>query len=127
MKRIKQEIGRFIIAGIGAVGTDMMTYYALLARIGHSPAKASSFLAGTLVAYVVNKYWTFEKHHRSYREMARFGALYTMTLFANVGVNRVCLGLLPSQVFVAFLCATGTSTVLNFIGQKWWVFKGEQA
>ena len=23
----------------------------------------------------------------------------------------------------AFLCATGTSTILNFIGQKFWVFK----
>ena len=23
----------------------------------------------------------------------------------------------------AFLCATGTSTVLNFVGQKFWVFK----
>ena len=123
MSGIRKEIRWFILAGICAVGTDMLFYYILFGRIGHSPAKAASFLAGTFVAYVMNKYWTFEQHRRSYAEMARFGALYMTTLAANVGVNRASLALFPEAVLFSFLCATGTSTVLNFIGQKWWVFR----
>lgn len=123
MSRIRKEIRWFIVAGVCAVGTDMLLYYLLFDRLGHSPAKAVSFLTGTCVAYVVNKYWTFEQHRSSYAEMARFGALYLTTLGANVGVNRASLALFPEAVFFAFLCATGTSTVLNFIGQKWWVFR----
>ena len=127
MKQLRKEVQRFVVAGSLAVGTDMLVYYALLRAITHSPAKAVSFLCGSVIAYVVNKYWTFEKLERSYAEMARFGTLYAATLGANVGVNKVCLVLAPGQVLFAFLCATGTSTVLNFVGQKWWVFRRERA
>jgi putative flippase GtrA len=30
---------------------------------------------------------------------------------------------MPKWLLFAFLAATGTSTVLNFIGMKWWVFR----
>jgi len=125
MKRLRTELTRFLVAGSLAVGTDMLAYYALLKVTSHSPAKAVSFLCGTIVAYVINKYWTFERHERSFAEMTRFGLLYATTLGANVGVNKLCLLIFPGAVFLAFLCATGTSTVLNFIGQKWWVFRRE--
>jgi putative flippase GtrA len=71
---------------------------------------------------VINKYWTFEKHETSCKEMIQFGMLYSLTLGANVMINKMILGY-TSLVFLAFLVATGVSTVLNFIGQKWWVFK----
>jgi putative flippase GtrA len=126
MKQLRRELKRFVIAGSLAVGTDMLVYYLLLRAMSHSPAKAASFLCGSIVAYVVNKYWTFEQHERSYAEMVRFGLLYVTTLGANVGVNKICLLLFPPWVFFAFLCATGVSTILNFVGQKWWVFRRER-
>lgn len=125
MSQLKKELKRFLVAGCLAVGTDLLTYYVYLRVMSHSPAKALSFLTGTIVAYIVNKYWTFEQMERSSSEVARFGVLYTATLGANVAVNKLCLLFISGQVFLAFLCATGTSTVLNFIGQKWWVFRRE--
>lgn len=123
--RLKKEVGRFLVAGFSAVGTDLAVYWLLLHVLSHSPAKAASFISGTAVAYVINKYWTFEKGQHSYAEMGRFLALYLSTLFVNVGVNKIALLILPVSVNVslAFLVATGCSTVLNFIGQKWWVFR----
>lgn len=126
MSRIRTEMGRFLLAGISAVATDMGTYYLLLIIMNPAPAKALSFLSGSVVAYVINKYWTFEVSARSYREMCRFSLLYLSTLVANVGVNKMTLNVLPKMVLVAFLAATATSTVLNFIGQKWWVFRKER-
>jgi len=97
-------------------------YYILLNFMPHDISKAVSFLLGTVVAFVINKYWTFEKHEKSYKEMLKFGILYSLTLGTNVMTNKMILEY-TSLVFLAFLVATGVSTVLNFIGQKWWVFK----
>ena len=123
MKQLKKEMRRFLVAGISAVSMDLLVYYILLQSMSHSPAKTLSFLAGTVVAYIINKYWTFEKHAKSYGEMVKFSILYLTTLMANVAVNKVSLVILPEWVFFAFLAATGTSTILNFLGQKFWVFK----
>jgi len=123
MHTLTKEAARFIVAGAAAVVTDVSVYYALLTVLSHSPAKALSFVVGTVVSYLMNKFWTFRRGGKSYTEMGRFAALYGATLGANVGMNKLTLTLFPSKVFFAFLVATGTSATLNFIGQKWWVFK----
>lgn len=126
MEKFKKELLRFLIAGFSAVGTDLTVYYFSLAFLSHSPAKTISFLSGAIVAYVINKYWTFEKKEWSHLEIIKFLALYIFTLGVNVSLNRLSLnifnGLILNYVFSAFLVATAASTVLNFIGQKWWVF-----
>ncbi len=122
MNKIKKELKRFLIAGFSAVGTDLFTYYILLNFLSHDLAKAISFLLGTIVAFVINKYWTFEKHDKSYKEIVQFTILYSLTLGANVVTNKFVLVQVDSILF-AFLVATGVSTVLNFLGQKFWVFK----
>lgn len=106
-----------------AVGTDMGTYYLLLHVLHHSAAKAASFMLGTAVAYLVNKYWTFEQHRRSFLEIVKFLILYLFTLGANVWMNKGCLVVSQDNILLSFLVATGTSATLNFAGQKWWVFK----
>ncbi|MBL0702941.1 MAG: GtrA family protein [Sulfurospirillum sp.] len=122
MSQIKKELKRFLVAGMGAVGTDLLTYYMLLNFLDTDIAKAISFLLGTIVAFIINKYWTFQKHEKSYKEIIKFSLLYTATLGANVITNKFILDTF-SITIVAFLVATGVSMVLNFIGQKWWVFR----
>jgi len=122
MSKIKKELKRFLVAGLSAVGTDLIAYFILLNFLSHDVAKGTSFLLGTIVAYIINKYWTFEKHEKSYMEMMKFGVLYSITLGANVMTNNVVLEY-TNIVFLAFLIATGVSTILNFLGQKWWVFR----
>ena len=122
MSKLKKEMKRFLVAGLSAVGTDLITYYIMLNFLHHDIAKAISFLIGTVVAFVINKYWTFEKNEKSYKEMMKFGVLYSVTLGANVMTNNVVLEY-TNIVFLAFLIATGISTVLNFIGQKSCVFR----
>jgi len=125
LRTLKKELKMFIMAGFSAVATDASTYYLLFNFLGHSPAKAISFISGSAVAYVLNKYLTFEQTRKSYPEVLRFGMLYTTTLGVNVAVNKLSLTLLSGWVFAAFLIATGTSTVLNYLGQKFWVFKAQ--
>jgi putative flippase GtrA len=122
MSKIMKVLKRFLVAGFSAVGTDLVMYYILLNFLNTVTSKAISFLLGTIVAFIINKYWTFEKHEKSVKEIVKFGILYSCTLGVNVLTNKIVIDN-TSIVFLAFLVATGVSTVLNFLGQKFWVFK----
>jgi putative flippase GtrA len=119
----KKEMGKYLVAGMLALLTDSVVYFVAFHFVSYSIAKSISFICGTCTAYFVNKYWTFEKKEKSVREAVRFATLYGTSFFVNVGINKLSLTLFPGFVLFAFLAATGSSTVLNFIGQKWWVFK----
>ncbi|MDP4268080.1 MAG: GtrA family protein [Bacteroidota bacterium] len=121
MSAIKKELIKFFFAGICAVSTDAFCYWLLYHYSTPSIAKAISFILGSIVAYIINKFWTFSQKEYSGSELIKFSILYGLTFFANVGMNKLILILLNIKI-IAFLFATGTSTVLNFIGQKWWVF-----
>lgn len=136
MGQTKKEISRFILAGFCAVGTDCFTYYLLTKFLPVDISKSISFLTGTFFAYLINKYYTFEQKQKSVSEVFKFLGLYLFTLCANVGVNKLSFLILPtvfsyfpivnsngSIKLFAFLMATGTSTILNFLGQKFFVFK----
>lgn len=123
INQLKKEFLRFTIAGICAVVTDLIVYFILLKILPPNFAKGISFLLGTIIAYFINKFWTFEKMEKSIKEIIRFGVLYLSTLIVNVGVNEITLNLSNDKFIIAFLVATGFSAILNFVGQKWWVFK----
>lgn len=123
MTQTQKELKRFFFSGIAAVGTDCSTYYLLNNLFTYSTSKIISFILGTIVAYMLNKYWTFERYEKSFAEIIKFTLLYSATLAANVLTNKLVLNISGNMVFLAFLSATSVSTVLNFIGQKWWVFR----
>ncbi|TDQ32773.1 GtrA family protein [Zeaxanthinibacter enoshimensis] len=118
----RKQLRRFVVTGIIAVAVDFGLYYALNTVIDHNLAKGISFLSGTIVAYIFNKYWTFETKEFSSSQLLKFFILYGLTLGVNIITNDVALLMFRNLTF-AFLCATGASTILNFLGQKFWVFK----
>jgi putative flippase GtrA len=123
---LKRQLRRFIVVGVCAVTTDSILYFTLTAVIENQIAisKATSFIGGTFVAYLLNKLYTFEQKRYSTSELIRFILLYISTLLINTSVNSLILILLTKEFkVVAFLCATGISATLNFLGQKYIVFK----
>lgn len=134
--KLKKQMLMFIVSGCSAVGTDCLIYYILSNFIDLSYAKGISFLTGTITAYLMNKYLTFEQKEKSVTEVIKFLCLYLFSLCMNILANKFAFAFLPvifSHIafldnyqmvkLFAFLCATGTSTVINFTGQKFWVFK----
>lgn len=118
----RNQLLKFIVSGCIAVAVDFGVYYLLNNYTGHNISKGISFLTGSLVAYLLNKFWTFDAKEFSGTQLFRFFFLYASTLVINVLVNKGVLNLFNSVLF-GFLCATGASTILNFLGQKFWVFK----
>jgi putative flippase GtrA len=129
---IRRELAIFLVVGSLTVLVDFLAYRALLwsALLEVDPAKAVSFITGTVFAYFANRHWTFGRKQPVPGSWYRFIILYALTLGANVQVNKLMLKLLatmPWDLLLAFLVATGVSAALNFIGMKWFVFKANMA
>ena len=101
----RRELFRFLVAGSSAVAVDGGTYSLLLKFFAHAPSKMTSFILGSVVAFLLNKYWTFEKPEPSGPEVVRFAFLYTTTLLANTLVNSGALWLVAHAAGLPFLFA----------------------
>lgn len=123
MGSLVPQLKRFAVAGGCAVVTDASSYNLLLPFVSTPLAKGTSFVLGSCVAFVANKYWTFRSSDSSIREIPLFVLLYGSTLGANVATNHAVLHVLPGAKIVGFLVATGVSTILNFVGQRFIVFR----
>ncbi len=119
------ELLRFVVVGVSAVATDFCVYFAIIHfSPGFSPsiAKAISFIAGACISFVANRGFVFRAEGRASKQIVPFTLLYLVSLGLNNAVNFVALALLAPKV-VAWFLATGTSTVSNFVGMKFIVFK----
>ena len=118
-----KEILKFLVGGGSAVLTDAGMYW-LLQFLGMdlAVAKAISFICGSIVGFIINKLWTFEAKQFSFTEIIKYAILYACTALINTAVNSAVLYFINIQL-LGFLCATGVSTVLNFFGQKFFVFR----
>tara|TARA_Y100001970_G_scaffold283634_1_gene399337 strand:+ start:5942 stop:6310 length:369 start_codon:yes stop_codon:yes gene_type:complete len=116
------QLSRFILSGISAVTVDLLAYYILANYLNYDLAKTLSFICGTIVAFIANKYFTFQKYEKRNKEVWQFVLLYLATLIVNVAINRIVLEI-SQIVLLGFLVATVFSASLNFLGQKFWVFK----
>ena len=125
---IRKELSVFLVVGILTVVVDYIFYQGMvtLQWVTIYIAKAFGFIAGTLFAYIANRFWTFSHKETSNNSFLKFVLLYSVTLSANVLINSQLLAFLDNvdySVQLAFLCATGASATLNFIGMKFIVFR----
>ena len=119
----KQEILKFLVGGGTAVVVDFLTdKIFMIIGIERTIAKTLSFICGSIVGFIINKYWTFKSPKFQIKEILKYTVLYILTAFINSQVNKYTLLLFGNEIF-AFLCATGVSTILNFLGQKFLIFK----
>jgi putative flippase GtrA len=123
---LKTQVLRFVATGGFSAIVDYGIYTALHALgLALDPAKAISFVAGTLTAYLINRRWTFGAAPSRSR-FVKVMALYALTFVVQVVVFHVvfnALGDNPRTKLIAFVIAQGTATVINFIVQRVWIFR----
>jgi len=125
-----RQLLRFTVAGGFAVLVDFGILSALMASgMNHTPAKACSWVVGTLTAYAINRRWTF-KADASARRFAATMGLYGVTFVAQVGLFSVgypvaCAWIANELLarVVAFVVAQGVASLVNFSVQRHVIFR----
>jgi len=118
-----KEILKFLVGGGSAVLVDALVYVLLKNVLDVSVSKAISYITGAIVGFIINKLWTFRSVGFKLSEIIKYIVLYAFSALANAVVNKLVLLVFPKWTVFAFLCATGVSTIINFLGQKFIVFK----
>src|SRR4051812_17631887 len=124
------QLTRFIITGGFSAIVDFGILVILMALgLGHTPAKAISFVAGTTTAYLINRRWPFRAALPTRRFIAVV-VLYAVTFALQVGLFSVLFTMLTAQglsrfpvQIIAFVIAQGVATTVNFIVQRAVIFR----
>lgn len=126
---LHHQLARFIAVGVLSACVDFGILWLLMHfGLGHTPAKAVSFVAGTTTAYLFNRRWTFGATG-STKSFVGVLALYGSTFVVQVGLFSLLYpwlerhwGYTPAQV-VAFVIAQGVATTVNFVVQRAVIFR----
>lgn len=145
MKVAIKQFAIFFVVGCSAVALDFVVYNYVLDWLcpgcaddttfktyflyfnSADLAKAVGFMCGSFYTYYMNKRFTWKQKDRNNRRLARFFALYSVSFIMNILGNKWALSWPDFVPYIklkdiAFLFATGLSVVINFLGQKLWVF-----
>ena len=118
------EIYKFIIIGIIAVSIDAFVYFLLgnFEFFSYEISKRISFICGAVFAFFFNRSYVFQIKHKNVRQILGFSILYFTSFLSNASSHDFVLNKLGIP-FVAFIFATVISTTINYLGQKFIIFK----
>ncbi len=127
---LRDQLVRFVLTGgLSAVVDFGLLVLLMHLGLGHTPAKALSFVAGTTTAYLINRRWTF-RAEPSRRRFLAVVALYAVTFALQVGLFSLMFTFLTGQglgrlavQLGSFVVAQGVATTVNFIVQRGVIFR----
>ncbi len=117
--KFNRELFFFLFVGAIATATDFLVYFSLVSlERDQNVSKFLSFIVGTGVGYFGNSRITFSKRSGS---VAAYFIVYTFSLAINVWINDLVFST-SSNAPLSWLVATFSSTIVNFIGLRHFVF-----
>ena len=125
---LRLRVARFVLVGGGAAALLMVLTWGLM-RLGMAPFAAGllGYAISFVVAYTLQRNWTFEGAGRHSRTLPRYFALQAFCALATGGLSHllaVRLGWTPAAASaVTTLCAS----VISYVGSSLWVFADAKA
>jgi putative flippase GtrA len=115
----KREILLFLIVGAIATSVDFFVYFVLVDfEVTKEMAKSVSFLSGVLVGYLGNVNITF---YDAVPRPSRYLFVYGLSLLINVSINSITYSVTENGL-MSWILATASSTTLNYLGLRHFVF-----
>lgn len=103
-----------------------------LANCSYWFSSAANYVAGGIVSYFLNKYFTFQNRERSWKQVIRFALTVCLCYGIAYGVAKpLTFRILEHQSVklqenAAMLVGMGLYTALNYFGQRFFAFRREK-
>lgn len=121
-----RELLRFLLIGGTATLIDLILYLLLGLWIPASFSKFLSMSCSCVFSFFMNRRWTFESREKiTVLQVTKYVAVQLVNIGVNVGINALVLYSLGAPKLAAFVAATGTAMAVNFLLQKFLVFRAE--
>ena len=128
IKTYKEPIAQFVkfnLVGIINTAVDFAIFTLLtFSDLHHLISQVISYSCGMVNSYLWNKFWTFKhKKKSSSLEAVKFIVVNIVALGIALLFLYIFRDLMDMHVLLSKVFATGFSVVVNFVGNKFWVFK----
>ena len=122
---------KFILVGVAntLVGTGIMFVFYNVFHFSYWISSASNYIFGSIFSYVLNRLFTFESKNKAAKTLPKFVINITLCYLIAYGVAKPLVAYVLSefaqniQENVAMLSGMCLFVVLNYIGQRFFVFK----
>lgn len=122
-KLMRNSIFKFILVGGCSTGIDYIMYILLSLKLPITASKGISMIVASIFSYVINKIFTFEnKDKTNMGYLIRFYFVFIINLGTNLVVNYLVYQNTGYKSF-AFVLATLCGMIINYSGQKFFVFE----
>ncbi len=123
MKKIlKTRISRYLFVGVGASVLEMVVLFGFRDGLKFSPVKsvAISYWFGLIVAFLLQKYVTFQNHEKRIHMIGYQLMIYTALVLFNYGVSLLAVKLLSTHnsVFEIRTAVIAIGTLWNYVIYK---------
>ena len=132
-KLLDLEQSRFIIVGVmnTIIGTLAMLIAYNVFHMGYWLSSAINYIIGSIFSYFANKYFTFKAENKSKTEVVRFVINIMVCYLLAYGIAQPVMGILLGGISlsksfidqISMFFGMGIFVVLNYFGQKFFVFK----
>ena len=126
------ELKKFLTVGMSTVCLDWGIYLALtnFFGVGAVPSKSFSYIIGTIFTFIASGRLVFQSSLAPVNFLKHL-LLYTFSLLANTLIFGFWKSNFsfdsPMILGAALLTATFVSTVINFVGMRFWVFNNKRS
>jgi putative flippase GtrA len=117
-----KKIFKFVIVGCCSTGIDFVFYMIFSLSFSIILAKGMSMIISSIFSYTANKIFTFKnKNKTNMRYLLRFYLVFITNLCINISVNYLVYTLCGNKL-LAYMIATFCGMMVNYIGQRVFVF-----
>ena len=129
---MKKELIKFIkFNAVGILNTivDVLVYWLLngLLFVRFDIAQVISYICGMLNSWILNSRWTFKGNKRTVIKGLKFIFVNLISLGGSVFILYICKTQWHLEGVLAKLIATPFSLVVNFIGNRLFVFDEKES
>ena len=129
-KILRNSFFRFLLVGVGNTLLSLVLMF-LLEDLGYWPSTAIAYVAGAVMSFFLNRYFTFRSEEAFWPSAWKFAVNVAVCYVVGYGLARLLIrppeGLtaVPTIFFerLSKLAGMAFYTLLNYFGQKFFAFR----